>query len=146
MEHELSNLERAGVLSRAQDFKTADAAARYVLNVTAPLSRKFGLEVGGSIYMDDDGFHYTLPDVGTEMHSSADINHIGYHTHPGGPLVFSNETSHPYNQNDADWVAAGGNPLYLGVQTANGVVNIGVCEPGCSKVGYLGTKPTRVLQ
>ena len=134
-------------MSSARTFGSVDAAAKEVLNATAPLSKKYGLEVAGSIWKDTKGYRYTFPIIGGEGSASLTTAYIGYHTHPSGRLRFSNQIySYSGGSGDAGWVSSSGKPLYLGVHTSNGV-NIGVCNPGnCSTIEFQGTKPSRVIQ
>ncbi|GAB4201385.1 MAG: hypothetical protein Tsb002_37950 [Wenzhouxiangellaceae bacterium] len=145
---ELDRLKEEGVLSAARVFKTEDEAAAEVLSVTAPLSKQFGLEVGGNIIPARGGFRYTFPEIGGVGSVGVSQSYPGYHTHPVGPFKFSNRFFNHSNDadgGDANWVIGSNNPLYLGVQVS-GVVKIGICEPGsCSNAGFRGTEPSRVI-
>ena len=126
---------------REHAFDAADDAAKEVLNATAPLSKKYGLEVGGNIYQENGKYHYTMPQIGDGISVPMYTDWIGYHTHPSGGMYFSNSFNTAGGGNDALWVQKGGNPLYMGVQLTNGSIGIAVCEPGsCSNIGRFGTK------
>ncbi|WP_172676762.1 hypothetical protein, partial [Marinagarivorans algicola] len=144
---ELDALAADGTLSKYRNFKTEDAAATEVLDATAPLSKKYGLEVAGSIWKHKDGWRYTLPEIGGVGSANLTTRYIGYHTHPSGPLKFSNQfNSHTGGPGDAGWVATSNKSLYVGVQIG-GNVSIGVCDPGsCPQFGRLGTSPSMVLK
>mgnify|MGYP001305478865 CR=1 FL=1 len=144
---ELDALTTDGSLSKYRSFDNADAAATEVLDLTAPLSKKYGLEVGGNIWQDKKGWHYTIPIIGGPGSVDVPGSHIGYHTHPYGSMKFSNQfNSYTGGPGDAGWVASSGKSLYMGV-VINGSVSIGVCDPGsCSQFGRLGTSPSRVLK
>ena len=145
---DLNALKTDGTLSSSRTFESADAAATEVLSVTAPLSHKYGLEVAGSIWKGDGGYSYTFPVIGGEGSALLTTAYTGYHTHPSGSLMFSNQfNNHSHSGGgDAGWVATSGKPLYLGVQVGSGV-SIGVCSPdSCSNFGRKGTTPSRVLQ
>ncbi|GAB4179763.1 MAG: hypothetical protein Kow0020_15870 [Wenzhouxiangellaceae bacterium] len=143
-EKRTNELVADGTLSRARVFSSPDDAAKEVLSVTAPLSREFGLEVGGNILPTSRGkvFQYTIPVVGTEINEVSSPGVIGYHTHPSGALRFSNKMIH-VNSDAIDTVRVEktGFPLYLGVHSASGITGIAVCEPGiCSHIEYGGTR------
>jgi hypothetical protein len=149
-ERELRILEKNGTLNPNKKFKTIDGAATEVLSVTAPLSDKYGLEVGGNIVPNGKYYSYTSPTVGGEGTVSVGYYGVaGYHTHPSGSLMFSNKLnnySKSLTSGDSVWVSASKLPLYLGVGTANNV-QIGVCEyRNCSHAGQFGTKPSRIIQ
>ena len=150
LQAELDSLVKQGVLSRERVFPSEDAAALEVLNAAAPLSKQYGLEVGGSIFQNlDGGYSYTIPVIGGPETVSLNIDYTGYHTHPSGKLLFSNQFRN-YSGNpittDMAWINTSGQALYLGVQI-NNAVKIGVCSPGvCYDTGIRGTKPGRVLQ
>ncbi|WP_298773754.1 hypothetical protein [uncultured Shewanella sp.] len=132
-----------GELSRARGFDSADAAAKEVLTVTAPLSRKYGLEVGGSIFEGKNGkYHYTLPIIGDSNSVYVAPNWVGYHTHPSGALAFSNRfTAYEGGGNDALWVDNANKDLYLGVEYNDGTIGIAVCEyNSCPNIGQFGTE------
>jgi hypothetical protein len=110
-----------------------------------PLSKKFGLEVGGNIYEDDGKYHYTMPVIGDGISVGVPTGWIGYHTHPSGGMYFSNSFATAGGGNDANWVKQSGNPLYMGVQLNDGSVGIAVCEPGgCPNIGRFGTQGRKV--
>ena len=140
----LDALTSDGSLSATRNFETADAAATEVLGLTAPLSKKFGLEISGNIYKGKDGYRYTLPVIGEATTASLNPNYIGYHTHIGGRLLFSNSFTHPRGPNDIAWINASGRALYMGVQLSTHV-GITVCDLSCSGVGQFGSAG-RVLQ
>ncbi len=145
---ELDALRTDGTLSSTRTFESADAAATEVLDATAPLSKKYGLEIAGSIWKGKNGYSYTFPVIGGEGSASLTTAYIGYHTHPSGSLMFSNQFRNYSHSGggDAGWVAKSGKSLYLGVQTSSGV-SIGVCSPGnCPNFGRKGTAPSRVIQ
>jgi hypothetical protein len=147
-QEKLNALTADGSLSKSRSFDSADAAATEVLNLTAPLSKRYGLEVGGNIWQDKDGWHYTIPVIGTEISVGVTGGYIGYHTHTSGGLKFSNAfwPRAGASSHDAGMVGDYGKPLYLGVHY-KGATLIGVCEPGrCSETGRLGTSPSRTLQ
>ena len=141
LQTELDQLAKDGTLSTKHAFDAADDAAKEVLNATAPLSKKYGLEVGGNIYQENGKYHYTMPQIGDGISVPMYTDWIGYHTHPSGGMYFSNSFNTAGGGNDALWVQKGGNPLYMGVQLTNGSIGIAVCEPGsCSNIGRFGTK------
>ncbi|WP_105102103.1 Ig-like domain-containing protein [Microbulbifer pacificus] len=148
-QEELDALAADRTLNPYKAFDSADAAATEVLDVTAPLSEKYGLEVGGNIWKSKNGWRYTMPKIGGPGSVSVSTTHIGYHTHPSGDLMFSNRSNNfsgSFVGGDSSWVAKANKPLYLGVQHG-GAVRIGICNPGnCSHVGRLGTPPSRVVQ
>lgn len=90
LQSDLDKLAANGTLSRKHSFNTADDAAKEVLNATAPLSKKYGLEVGGNIYQDGEKYHYTMPVIGDGISVTIPTGWIGYHTHPSGGMYFSN--------------------------------------------------------
>ncbi|WP_158007096.1 RHS repeat-associated core domain-containing protein [Rheinheimera salexigens] len=140
LQSELDKLAANGTLSKKHSFDTVDAAAKEVLNATAPLSKKYGLEVGGNIYQDGGKYHYTMPIIGDGISVSVPTSWIGYHTHPSGGMYFSNSFATAGGGNDALWVQKSGNPLYMGVQLSSGSVGIAVCEPrSCPNIGRFGT-------
>jgi len=145
-QEKLNVLVTDGTLSTKQGFETEDAAAKHVLEVTAPLSKQYGLEVGGNIYLGKDGlYHYTLPTIGHTGSVGISTRWAGYHTHPSGSLKFSNSHIRMSSDNDLHWVNQSGKALYLGVQQSEGV-GIAVCEPGrCFDIGRTGSRG-RVLQ
>lgn len=147
LQKSIDALSADGTLSPNRSFESADAAAMEVLNATAGLSKQYGLEVAGSIWESEDGWHYTTPKIGDVGSASLTTSFIGYHTHPNGSFKFSNQfRSHTGGAGDAGWVASSNKSLYLGVQIG-GNVSIGVCSPGsCPQFGRLGTSPSRVLQ
>lgn len=107
----------------------------------APLSRQYGLEVGGNIYLGGDGlYHYTLPTIGDSISAPINPNWTGYHTHPSGGLKFSNSHFGEGPARDLHWVNQPGKALYLGVQQNSGVVGYSVCEPSsCFDFGRRGS-------
>lgn len=137
-------------LSNSRVFTNPDAAAKEVLNVMAPLSREYNLEVGGNILTRTVRgrvlYRYTIPVIGAEASVAVASSAIGYPTHPSGPLHFSNNIFHSSSEgNDAAWVRQSGRPLYLGVQSAAGGIGVAVCPPGnCSLVEYGGTAGRRI--
>ena len=143
----LDALSTDGTLNPNRNFDSADAAATEVLNATAGLSKKYGLEVAGSIWKSKGGWRYTTPKIGGVGSASLTTSYIGYHTHPSGSLTFSNQfRSHTGGPGDAGWVASSNKSLYLGVQIGSNV-SIGVCSPGsCPNFGRNGTAPSRVIQ
>ena len=132
LQAELDKLVKRGILNGERTFRYVDDAALEVLNATAPLSQKYGLEVSGSIYSGSGGYRYTIPVIGGAGTASLNPDYIGYHTHPSGKLVFSNQffnyTGGP-GISDMAWMATSRQALYLGVQI-NNAVRIGVCSPG----------------
>ena len=146
LQKELDVLTADGTLSRSHGFKIADAAAKGVLSVAAPLSKQYGLEVGGNIYLGDDGlYHYTLPAIGDSISVPIDHRWTGYHTHPSGSLKFSNSHYGAGLARDLHWVNQSGKALYLGVQQSGGV-GYSVCEPSsCFDTGRRGSSG-RVFQ
>lgn len=82
LQTELDKLAKNGTLSRKHSFDTADDAAKEVLNATAPLSKKYGLEVGGNIYQENGKYHYSMPHIGGPTSVAMYTSHIGYHTPP----------------------------------------------------------------
>ncbi|WP_053982306.1 hypothetical protein [Marinagarivorans algicola] len=145
---ELNGLVSDGVLSKHHSFKSSDAAAVEVLSVTAPLSKKYGLEVGGSIWKDKKGWHYTTPEIGSATGVGVAGGYIGYHTHTSDGLKFSNAFWPRMGAatHDAGMVSRYNQPLYLGVHYGGNTL-IGVCSPGsCSATGRFGTSLSRVLQ
>ena len=148
LQKQLDALAADGTLSSKRAFGSADAAAKEVLNATAGLSKKYRHEVAGSIWKAEDGYHYTLPEIGTFGTANLTIAYTGYHTHVGGGLIFSNQFDNYgfSGGSDADWVAQSGKSLYLGVQFSDGV-RIGVCSPdNCPNFGRNGTPPSRIIQ
>ncbi|MDX3773546.1 toxin TcdB middle/N-terminal domain-containing protein [Chromatiaceae bacterium AAb-1] len=146
LQREINKLEQDGILSRTHRFDTPDEAAKEVLNVMAPLSREYGLEVGGNIYKHNGKYQYTMPHIGDSVSVNVSHDWIGYHTHPSGVVFFSNSFATAGGGNDALWVKQSGKPLYMGVQLHSGAVSISVCEPGrCPNIGQFGTKG-RVIQ
>ena len=161
LERELGRLIAHGTLDRENSYGSLDEAARAVLDILAPLSAKYGLELGGHIHEIDGRtsrrtgrvlerrFRYTMPVIGESAHVDINKSFPGYHTHPSGNLVFSNPFRNAlYDQNlgDAEWVKESGQRLYVGVVGADGRVLVGVCEPGkCPTTGSEGTEPTRTI-
>ena len=143
----LEGLRRDGTLDPGRDFEHPDDAAMHVLNAATPLSAEHGLEVAGSIYETREGrFRYTFPQIGEASRASLTIRYRGYHTHPSGELVFSNDFTNT-GDHDYNWVRTARKNLYLGVVGERGAVRIGVCEYGkCFGSGRFGTDPSRVLQ
>ena len=92
---ELERLRQEGILDPDRSFKTPDEAAREVLAATAPLSRRHGLEVGGSIYETEEGHKYTFPKIGTALDVRISKDYIGYHTHTHGRFRFSITSTPP---------------------------------------------------
>jgi len=123
-----------------------EEAATAVLDLVAPLSRKYHLEIYGHIVPNEKGYRFTRPQVGHATGGALNTSHMGYHTHPGGSLVFSNRDT-PRPGGDADWVRDSGKRLYLGIQqTRRGPVGIAVCEPGnCPRYGRDGA-PGRTIR
>ena len=161
IERELGRLTARGILDPKNKYKSRDEAARAVLEILAPLSAKYGLELGGNI-MEIEGltsrrtgrvlksrFRYTMPVIGESTHVGVNTDYPGYHTHPSGDLVFSNRfdnAGYDLKGGDAEWVKESGHPLYLGVVGADGRVQVGVCEAGkCPTTGKDGTEPTRTI-
>ena len=161
LEDELGRLTARGILDPKNKYKSRDEAARAVLEILAPLSAKYGLELGGNI-MEIEGltsrrtgrvlksrFRYTMPVIGESKRVGVNIGNPGYHTHTSGDLVFSNRfdnAAHDLKGGDAEWVKESGHPLYLGVVGADGRVQVGVCEAGkCPTTGKEGTEPTRTI-
>lgn len=150
----LESLRLQGKLNPYESFYSPDDAAKSVLNTIAELSEWYGLEAMGHIkssYLRTGRqiFHYTLPQVGGEGSGALTTDCVGYHTHPGGDLMFSNRQSN-WSQDarggDSSWVESAGKDLYLGVFNGAGA-SIGVCSPGaCAHMGTLGTSPTRAIQ
>jgi hypothetical protein len=139
---ELEEMWEANQIRTWRNFGSPDAAATEILDLVAPLSRKYGLEVAGYIRQVDGHYRYTRPEVFGPTGATLSTRNglIGYHTHPSGGLVFTNQDFNLGSGNDAAWVRASGRPLYLGVQSAGGAVGIAVCEPGsCSNIGRRGT-------
>ncbi|MDE0155659.1 MAG: hypothetical protein OXS28_08665, partial [Gammaproteobacteria bacterium] len=150
LQKKLDALVKGGTLSSERSFENPDAAAREVLGITAPLSKKYGLEVGGNIIPDaNGGYSYTLPIIGGPGSVALDPSYIAYHTHSAGGFRFSNQFSNYFGNvvtSDMAWIASSGKSLYLGVQIDQ-TVRIGVCRPGiCYDVGRYGTDPGRILQ
>lgn len=106
----LDALSTDRTLNPNRNFDSADAAATEVLNATAGLSKQYGLEVAGSIWKSKGGWRYTAPEIGGVGSASLTTGYIGYHTHPSGGLMFSNQfNNHSYSGGgDAGWVAASG--------------------------------------
>jgi len=127
------------LLANDDRFKTADLAAKDVLNATAPLSAKYGLEIGGNILRDSRGYYYSEPIVGTIDTVIINGANIGYHTHVNGNIKFSNNSTmdSPGDGNDALWVQTNKKSLYLGT-TSNGQTTIRVCNPGNCSVSLWG--------
>ncbi|MGH9438788.1 MAG: hypothetical protein ACRD22_13075, partial [Terriglobia bacterium] len=152
LQRKLNALEESGKLSSGDTYSTRNKAAVAVLDQVAPLSHEYGYEIGGSLYTDKYGlWHYQLPTVWSSTSSSLDTDWPGYHTHPSGPLLFSNEMDSANGEkiNDATWVEHSHQALYLGVELPNGHVGISVCEPGCSLIGvpkYPYGTPGTVIQ
>ena len=163
LEEELGRLTARGILDPKNKYKSPDEAARAVLDILAPLSAKYGLELGGNI-KEIEGlpsrltgrvlkrrYRYTMPVIGESTHVGAgiDTNYRGYHTHTGGKFVFSNRFYNALNNpnvGDAEWVKNSGQPLYVGVVGPDGRVQVGVCEAGkCPTTGEKGTEPTRTI-
>ncbi|MBL4827096.1 MAG: hypothetical protein JKY66_05180 [Spongiibacteraceae bacterium] len=148
LQKELDALTTDGTLSRGHSFDSANAAAKSVLEITAPLSAEYGLEVGGNIYQGKgSSYHYTLPQIGSAGSVGIRSGWAGYHTHPSGGLRFSNRISRADPRAiDSVWVNSNNRALYLGVQRFNGSLGIAVCEPGsCSNIQRGGTVG-RVIQ
>ena len=141
LQADLDALKEDGTLSRSHSFGSADEAAKSVLDVVAPLSREHGLEVAGSIFKGSGGkYHYTMPQIGGAASAELSTNWIGYHTHPDGSTIFSNQFRNAGSGNDAAWVGRSGKSLYVGGQRSNGSVGISVCRPGsCPDYGREGT-------
>ena len=144
---ELDSLRKSGTLSRVRAFNTADEAAESVLNVVAPLTDKYGLEIFGNIFKGDAGkYHYTLPQIGGSISAGIDPRWMGYHTHPSGSLVFSNQFFRAGDGNDALWVNTARKTLYVGAVRRDGSVGVAACEYGsCPNYGKDGTLG-RVIQ
>lgn len=156
-ERDIAGLIKEGKLSPGTGlYDTPDEAAIAVLDVIAPLSGDYQLEVSGHIYQEGEKWAYTRPVVGGPGSAPLATTHIGYHTHPNGSLTFSNSgNNHSGNLNggDAKWVQASGKDLYVGIRI-NNKVSIGVCSPGaCPDLvrptlhnQNPGTPPTRILR
>ena len=117
IEKELLALKRLGKISDRTIYQTADKAAKYILDVTAPISAKYGLEIGGNVYQDGKFYKYTFPVVGNEssMGNLLDINHSVYHTHPNGVLSFStNVNTQSTNGGDVSWANRYNTTVYMG--------------------------------
>lgn len=150
MQVEIDELLANKTLNTDKIFYNPDEAAKEVLNITAPISEKYGLKVGGNIIrIRKDRYSYTKPIIGGQGSVSVPTHNIGYHTHPGGPLIFSNRTnnfSQNINGGDPTWISVAKQPLYVGVNVS-GSVRIGVCNPeNYSHIGRFGTSPSRVIQ
>ena len=161
-QQELNALEAKVILSEEPTYDSPDEAARAVLDIVAPLSKKYNLEVGGNIYekqrktrtgiLMKSKYGYTIPRIGSSGSAPRiGIHSPGYHTHPSGRLIFSNDA---YNQGkmferrgDARWVFKNKQLLYLGVlENSTGNVLVGVCEPGaCPLAKWRGTHPSRTV-
>lgn len=141
LQTKLDSLQEEGVLSRSHAFDSADEAAKAVLDVVAPLSKEHGLEIGGNIFLGEDGkHHYTIPQVGGPLSVEMNTSWPGYHTHPEGALLFSNTHFGGGRARDLHWVDRSGKALYLGVKQG-GRVGIAVCRPGsCLDIGQRGSK------
>ncbi len=161
LERELGRLFARGILDRENSYGSLDEAARAVLDILAPLSAKYGIELGGNIYeiegrtsrrtgrVLESRFRYSIPVIGESTHVRMNTGFPGYHTHPSGDLVFSNpfyNARYDVTGGDANWVKKSGKSLYLGVVGPDGGVLVGICEPGkCPVLGREGTQPTRVV-
>ena len=161
LEDELGRLTARGILDPKNKYKSPDEAARAVLDILAPLSAKYGLELGGNIKevkgrtsrltgrVLERRFEYTMPVIGESTRVGVSTENPGYHTHPSGDLVFSNRfynADHDLNGGDAEWVKNSGQPLYVGVVGPDGRVLVGVCDVGkCPTFGDHGTEPTRTI-
>jgi Flp pilus assembly pilin Flp len=145
------------VLKEANAFfgtNGADFAAKEVLNALTALAHQAQLEVGGYInkMTTRSGtvyYQYTKPIVGERrsVALSPAPRQIGYHTHPSGTLLFSNNYTNP-GAGDAKWVSEASNHLYVGA-LHDEVVKIGICEfdSACmtGPPGRGGNEPTRII-
>jgi len=132
----LDEMWEAGELRTWHTFASPDAAAIEVLDLLAPLSRRFGLELAGHIRPVDGGYRYTRPQIGGATGATLNTRYTGYHTHPSGTLRFTNDDFNLGTGNDARWVRIAGKALYLGVQSGSGAIGIAACEPGnCNVYG-----------
>ena len=135
----LNEMWEANEIRTWKTFGHPDSAAIEILDMMAPLSRIYGLEIAGHIRAVDGGYRYTRPEVGGPTGATLSTRHIGYHTHPSGDLRFTNDDFNLGTGIDARWVRSSGRALYLGVQSG-GSVGIAVCEPSsCSISGRFGT-------
>lgn len=145
----IQELVNGGVIQRHKIFKTPEKAAIYILEIVAPLSREYELEVGGSIVAHvgrGEGFKYTVPEVGEYGKVLIRTDITGYHTHPTANTRFSNDASSFSGGNDARWVKSGGNSLYVGARRDDGSVGISVCEAGNCSLDQEGGAVGRVIK
>ena len=140
----LKQLTTDGTLNTSKPFASEDDAAKEVLELVAPLSKKYGIELGGSIVKNGKVYHYSNPIIGSPVGVNIDKNWTGYHTHPDGDAFFSNNVNMAGTGNDVNWANVAGrrsynNGLYLGVQLSTGHVAISVCAPmACSNIRRFG--------
>jgi hypothetical protein len=136
-------------LSSFRPYDTAEEAAIAVLTMLAPLTNKYGLELGGNISKREDGkWYYSLPEIGDSNSVGIPTDAIGYHTHPDGVFVFSNPvTQGGPKRGDAYWVEKSRKSLFLGTVREDGSIAIGSCDPGaCKTIEPRGTQPSRIFQ
>ena len=77
-----------GCEDTVKSFDSSDDAAREVLGLVSPISEAFNVEIGGSIYHDRLGYHYSSPVVGSSTSVYITFGLDGYHTHPNAFLNF----------------------------------------------------------
>ena len=137
-------LSADGTIDSNRMFSSEDMAASEILKEMSPLSKEYGLEIGGSITYDGKFYRYSDPVIGSNISVTLDPNWTGYHTHPVGGLNFSNSITAQGNATDVKWVNTHSssnrynNGLYLGV-FKNNKVSIGFCEPySCSNIAPIG--------
>ena len=135
-------LIKAGVLDTNKIFtgdNALDRAAIEVLKAVHPITEKHNVEIGGLLVPRGDGVGYRAPVVGNDtMVNIGDGANAsgGYHTHPGGDSVFSNQHhSATGGGADAGWVDEAQRPLYMSSRSGppNGRVVIRVCNPGSAR-------------
>tara|TARA_R110001583_G_scaffold192040_1_gene358120 strand:- start:771 stop:1607 length:837 start_codon:yes stop_codon:yes gene_type:complete len=141
LEGKLSVLEEVRKITPGSyKFTSEEDAAKAILGITAPLSAKYGLEIGGEIYEKNNMFAYSSPRIGSTTGMTLDLTYSNYHTHPKGMVSFStiknggrdvpnvnSKQLNPYNRNS-----------YIGQQLKSGKVYVGVCKPGtCDSLKFI---------
>ena len=131
-----------------KSFDSSDDAAREVLGLVSPISEAFNVEIGGSIYHDRLGYHYSSPVVGSSTSVYITFGLDGYHTHPNAFFEFSNShNSESGGTGDVGWLNDSRNRnviLYLGTQIG-GKIFIGSCTAVTCFDSPYRTEPSKVL-
>ena len=146
---DLEKLIKDGDLDTSKVFTTPDEAAKEVLKKLQPITEARGVEIGGNIIKNGDGYSYADLTVGNEGSVSlASRGVAGFHTHPDGASLFSGP-GYSWGGGDGDKgvVRDTGNPLYMSYadqQTGN--IHISVCNPGSRTCNYYAPPPDEYIQ